>query len=104
MRRCIQIEAERVTVDGAGWRAACEAIRTALATEMGLAGCDIEIDVHKLLLYDRFDHFDTHADTEKSEGMIASAVVVAESDHAGGALVMSYQGAQARLIALSNEK
>ena len=98
VRRCTQIEAERVAVDGAGWRAACEAIRTALATEMGLAGCDIEIDVHKLLLYDRVDHFDTHADTENSEGMIASAVVVAESDHAGGALVMSHQGAQARLI------
>ena len=98
VRRCTQIEAERVTVDGAGWRAACEAIRTALATEMSLAGCDVEIQVHKLLVYDAGDHFDTHADTEKSEGMIASAVVVAESDHAGGALVMKHRGAEARLI------
>ena len=30
VRRCTQIEAERVTVDGAGWRATCEGIRTTL--------------------------------------------------------------------------
>ena len=98
VRRCTQIEGARVAVSGAGWRAACEGIRTALATEMGLAGCDVEIDVHKLLLYDRLGHFDTHTDTEKNEGMIASAVVVAGSDHAGGALAMKHRGAEARLI------
>ena len=37
---------------GAGWRGACDAIRAALATKMGLAGCDIEIELHKLLVYD----------------------------------------------------
>ena len=98
VRRCTQIEGARVQASGAGWRAACDAIRAALATEMGLAGCDIEIEVHKLLLYDVSGHFDSHADTEKSEGMIASAVVVAESDHAGGALVMAHRDAEARLI------
>ena len=98
VRRCTQIEGGRVQASGAGWRGACDAIRAALATEMGLAGCDIEIEVHKLLLYDVSGHFDSHADTEKSEGMIASAVVVAESDHAGGALVMAHREAEARLI------
>ena len=98
VRRCTQIEGGRVQASGTGWRGACDAIRAALATEMGLAGCDIEIAVHKLLLYDVSGHFDSHADTEKSEGMIASAVVVAESDHAGGALVMAHRDAEARLI------
>ena len=98
VRRCTQIEGARVQASGAGWRGACDAIRAALATEMGLAGCDIELEVHKLLLYDVYGHFDSHADTEKSEGMIASAVVVAESDHAGGALVMAHREAEARLI------
>ena len=83
---------------GAGWRGACDAIQAALATRMGLAGCDIEIELHKLLVYGASGHFDSHADTEKSEGMIASAVVVAESDHRGGALVMEHRGAEARLI------
>ena len=99
VRRCTQIEGERVSASGTGWQNACEAIRTALATEMGLAGCAIEIDVHKLLLYRAGDHFDTHADTEKSEGMIASAVVIAESHHARGALVMERDGGEVRLIA-----
>ena len=98
VRRCTQIEAERVTVNGAGWHAACDDIRTALATRMGLAGCDIEIDVHKLLMYSPGDHFDTHADTEKSEGMVASAVVVADSTYTGGTLVMTHRGAEARLL------
>ena len=98
VRRCTQIEGGRVRAGGAGWRGACDAIRAALATEMGLAGCDIEIEVHKLLHYDVSGHFDSHSDTEKSEGMIASAVVVAESDHAGGALVMAHREAEARLI------
>ena len=98
VRRCTQIEGARVAASGTGWHAACERIRAALAKKMGLAGCDVELDLHKLLLYDAGDHFDTHADTEKSEGMIASAVVVAESDHAGGALVMKQRGAEARLI------
>ena len=98
VRRCTQIEGGRVQASGAGWRGACDAIRAALATRMGLAGCDIEIELHKLLVYGVTGHFDSHADTEKSEGMIASAVVVAESDHRGGALVMEHRGAEARLI------
>ena len=98
VRRCTQIEGGRVQASGAGWRGACDAIRAALATQMGLAGCDIEIELHKLLVYDVSGHFDSHADTEKSEGMIASAVVVAESDHKGGVLVMEHRGAEARLI------
>lgn len=97
IRRCTQIEGERVAVTGAGWDAACEAIRCGLAAEMGLAGCDIEIEVHKLLLYRAGDHFATHADTEKSEGMVASAVVITPESHAGGALVAELGEARARL-------
>ena len=63
MTRCGKIEGERVAVSGTAWRAACERIRTTLATEMSLAGCDVEIDVHKLPLYDRLGHFDTRAES-----------------------------------------
>lgn len=91
-----QIEAENVTLEDDAWERLEGAMRSAIATDMGLADTTVHLEPLKLLLYTKGGHFDTHADTEKTPGMVASAALIVPGEHTGGALVVEHDGESVR--------
>ena len=87
-----QIEAEHLQLEGDGWERLEAAMRGAIATDMGLADTNVNLTLLKLLVYGEGGHFDTHADTEKTPGMVASAALVLPGEYTGGALVVEHEG------------
>ena len=87
-----QIEAEHIELEGDAWARLEGAMRSAIATDMGLADTTVHLEPLKLLLYTKGMHFDTHADTEKTPGMVASAALVVPGEYTGGALVVEHEG------------
>src|SRR6185369_16157724 len=58
-------------------------------------GCEkatVSAELYKLLLYDQGSYFKAHRDTEKSEGMFGTLVVVLPAEHRGGELVIRHAG------------
>ena len=87
-----QIEAEHIELDGDAWERLEAAMCGAIATDMGLADTTVDLEPLKLLLYTKGMHFDTHADTEKTPGMVASAALIVPGEYTGGALVVEHGG------------
>jgi hypothetical protein len=58
----------------------------------------IVAELYKLLLYVPGDHFVSHVDTSKSDGMFGTLVVQLPSQFTGGELVVRHAGAPERRI------
>ncbi|CAF1049913.1 unnamed protein product [Adineta steineri] len=52
---------------------------------------EIEIELYKVLLYERGSFFKTHRDTEKKDGMFATLLIILPSFYTGGELVVRHQ-------------
>ncbi|KAK6523623.1 hypothetical protein TWF281_001605 [Arthrobotrys megalospora] len=50
------------------------------------------LNLYKLLIYEKGDHFKTHRDTPKEDGMIGTVVVVLPSMFEGGVIKLSHAG------------
>ncbi|KAK6339702.1 hypothetical protein TWF718_009096 [Orbilia javanica] len=51
-----------------------------------------KLDLYKLLVYEKGDHFKPHRDTPKSDGMIGTVVVILPSTFEGGIVTLSHAG------------
>jgi hypothetical protein len=72
-----------------------ETFKTILAQVSNGLGCrnaNISAELYKLLLYDAGGFFVSHRDTEKTEGMFGTLVIVLPSLHSGGEVVVRHAG------------
>ena len=90
VRDARQIGAEHVQLSGRAWDELRDELLVAVARDMGLTETRLRLEPLKLLLYERGGHFDAHADTEKCDGMIASATLVFPGEYERGALVVEH--------------
>lgn len=96
VRRCWQIDADKVRFSGRHWPDALARIVGRVGAELGVRE-PVEAELYKLLIYDAGGFFVPHRDTEKTAGMFATLVIALPSVYAGGALVVQHQGETVRL-------
>ena len=87
-----QIDAAHVRLAGDAWTRLESRMRRAIRAGMGLGDAAPRLVPLKLLVYAPGGHFAEHVDTEKCEGMIASATLVLPGTYRGGALTVEHAG------------
>ena len=92
VRDALQIGANDVRLGSPAWDDLQAEMLRAVAAEMGLADAALRLEPLKLLIYHAGGHFTEHADTEKTDGMIASLALVVPGEYEGGALVVEHAG------------
>src|SRR5512138_245826 len=88
-----EIPKSRVAIDARAWKSTLAPQLERIRRDLGLPeGCDLEADLHNLLVYAPGQFFVSHQDSEKSDEMIATLVVSLPSKFTGGDLVIEHQG------------
>ncbi len=78
---------------GRSWKPALAAHLVTLRRELGFPdGCELVAELDKLLVYEAGQFFKPHQDSEKSDDMVATLVVVLPSEYGGGALTVEHGG------------
>jgi predicted 2-oxoglutarate/Fe(II)-dependent dioxygenase YbiX len=92
VRKVWQLPPETVRLGGKSWAASLQAIVAEAAAGLGCAADRVSAEFYKMLVYDQGAFFAPHRDTEKTDGMFATLVVVLPSVHRGGELVIRHAG------------
>lgn len=88
VRRVWQLRADRVH-PGSRWDGLVDAILHEAAGGLGVDG-SVRAELYKLLVYEPGCFFVEHRDSEKTDGMFATLVVVLPSEYAGGELIVRH--------------
>ena len=92
VRRVWQLPPDKVRVSGKSWAATFGGILQQVIAGLGCAGRAVSAELYKLLVYDPGGFFLAHRDTEKTDGMFGTLVVVLPSAHRGGELLLRHAG------------
>lgn len=96
VRRTWQFNDDQIDLNGKHWDNDLASILNEVKEEFG-ASCDINAELYKLLIYDKDSFFVQHRDTEKTEAMFATLVIVLPSIYQGGQLIVRHQDQEAVL-------
>ena len=91
VRRTWQINPDLFTLEGAGWQESMKDMVKKVKHALGVKG-KVKAEIYKLLIYDTDSFFLEHRDTEKTEGMFATLVVVLPCHYQGGDLCVRHKG------------
>lgn len=91
VRNTLEIDGKQVTFSESFQTAIDHAVDQ-MAQELELERERVEIDLYKLLIYDKGCFFLPHRDTEKSPGMVATLVVILPNRFRGGHLRIEHAG------------
>ncbi len=91
VRDCLQIDAARIRLAGAGWRDTFGRVLTSAADGLGCPADRLDARLYKLLIYEPGGFFVSHRDTEKADGMIATLSISLPVAGAGGEIVVRHR-------------
>jgi len=92
-----KIPKSRVKIDKRRWNQTLNPTVERLKDELGLPQQSrLKAELHDMLIYAPGQFFLPHQDSEKSDGMVATLVVVLPSPHSGGTLVVDHHGEKKR--------
>jgi 2OG-Fe(II) oxygenase superfamily len=97
VRKVWQLAPSRLDIGGKSWRDTFERILSICAEGLGCASANVSAEIYKLLVYDEGAFFKAHRDTEKTEGMFGTLLIVLPSTHTGGELVVRHAGREATI-------
>lgn len=90
-----QVPKSRVKIDKRRWNRTLLPILEALRADLGLPEtCRLKAQLHAMLLYGPGQFFAPHQDSEKTDDMIGTLVVMLPASFKGGSLVIEHQGEQ----------
>lgn len=92
VRKVWQLPPEKVRVRGKSWERSFQQILSTVVAGLGCGGTNISAELYKLLVYDEGGFFKEHRDSEKSDGMFGTLVLVLPSAHRGGELIIRHAG------------
>jgi hypothetical protein len=101
VRSTWQLSPERFQIQDTHWEKTLAQIVERAAADMGYPG-SVSAELYKLLLYDRGSFFLEHRDSEKTEGMFGTLMVLLPSVFRGGELVVRHGGREV-VLALKGE-
>ena len=102
VRRTWQINASQVNLSGKYWQKNLTDIVDHVKLGLGV-DCAISAELYKLLVYDAGSFFIPHRDTEKTDGMFATLIIVLPSLYNGGELLVRHQQEEVKLDLRSQE-
>ncbi len=91
VRRVWQLEPRQFSLKNAAWEPFIAGIVEAVRTEFAIPQ-KVELQLYKLLVYEKGSFFAPHRDSEKAPGMFATLVVCLPSKHEGGTLIVTHDG------------
>ena len=94
VRKTWQIAPEKITISGTSWKSHFDAILQKVKEGLGCQDVTVTVELYKLLIYDKGAFFLKHRDSEKTDGMFGTLVVVLPCRHAGGELIISHAGVE----------
>lgn len=93
VRHTWEIPKSRLKIDLRRWKKTLSPTLETLRAELGLpAGVRLKAELHNLLVYAPGQFFLPHQDSEKSDAMIGTLVVVLPGSFTGGSFVVEHQG------------
>jgi len=102
VRRTWQIHESQVNLSGKYWQKNLSDIVNQVKHDLGVE-CAISAELYKLLVYDTGSFFVSHRDTEKTDGMFATLIIVLPSIYTGGELVVRHKQDEVKLDLCSQE-
>ncbi len=90
VRNAWQLDSANVRIGGKAWEKAFNQIMSTVIAGLGCSGMNVSANLYKLLVYERGGLFRPHRDTEKSDGMFGTLVLVLPSAHGGGELIIRH--------------
>ena len=103
VRNVWQLAPSRLDIGGKSWPDTFERILSVCAEGLGCTSASVSAEIYKLLVYDEGAFFKAHRDTEKTEGMFGTLLIVLPSPHTGGELVVRHAGREA-IVDLSGDE
>ncbi len=103
VRKTWQLPANQVRLGGKAWEKTFSQILATVVDGLGCAEAKVSAVLYKLLVYDPGGFFKAHRDTEKTDGMFGTLVVVLPSAHQGGELVIRHAGREVAVNLSSDE-
>ncbi len=97
VRNVWEIDASKVKFFNPEWSTYLNKIKNQIAKGLGIPDEKIEINLYKLLIYEEGSFFLSHKDSEKEQGMIATAVINLPSKHTGGELQVRFSGKEEKI-------
>lgn len=97
VRKVWQLPLEKVKISGATWEKHFKEILSEVEVGLGCHDITVIAQLYKMLVYDEGCFFLPHRDTEKTEGMFGTLVIVLPSAHQGGELIIRHAGHEARV-------
>ncbi|MBI1874595.1 MAG: hypothetical protein HYS05_12035 [Acidobacteria bacterium] len=86
-----EIPKSRVRIDERRWATRFRPLLDRIRCDLGLAdGSHLKAELHNMLVYGPIQFFATHRDSEKSDDMIGTLVVILPSDFTGGAIEIEH--------------
>ncbi|MCF6251321.1 MAG: 2OG-Fe(II) oxygenase [Methylococcaceae bacterium] len=102
VRRTWQINVNQVNLSGKYWQKDLADIVNHVKLDLGV-DCAVSAELYKLLVYDAGCFFSSHRDTEKTDGMFATLIIVLPSLYSGGELLVRHQQEEVKLDLRSQE-
>ncbi|MFK7890505.1 MAG: 2OG-Fe(II) oxygenase [Granulosicoccus sp.] len=93
-----EVKASKVRFDKRVWNRELKPLLETMREQLGLPEGRLSTKLDKLLVYGPGQFFKPHKDTERSDDMIGTLVVILPSKHKGGALIVSHQGETRRFM------
>lgn len=92
IRNVWEFAKSKVKIDKREWNKTLYPALEKLRAALGLPDGKLKADLYKMLVYEKGQFFVPHQDSEKTDNMVATLVVVLPSAHQGGRLVVSHHG------------
>lgn len=92
VRNTWQLAPVSVRIGGKSWERSFQHILSTVTDGLGCSGMNVSAEFYKLLIYEEGGFFLPHRDTEKTEGMFGTLIIVLPSVHRGGELVIGHTG------------
>ncbi|KAG8906341.1 hypothetical protein FRC01_008052 [Tulasnella sp. 417] len=98
-----ELNGSEIRFENPGWRKWMGKVMKSVCEGLGVDTAQSKpyCDLYKLLLYEEGSHFLPHQDSERSDGMFATLVIILPSKFTGGAVCLSHGGDSVRIDASS---
>lgn len=98
VRRVWELDPQQFQLTGPEWDSMVTAIVEGAQAALGLNDVKLNIDIYKMLLYEKGSFFLPHRDGEKLDGMVATLVIGLPSKYTGGELIVSHNGTDHKVV------
>lgn len=93
VRKTWEIKKNHINIPAKQWKKTFEPLLEKFKAQLGLPrNSKLKAELHNMLIYEPGCFFKTHQDSEKTNGMVASMVVILPTEYEGGDLIIHHKG------------